>query len=97
MIGLDCRRRFHNTAGTRRCFLNGTWRSLREKCLQCQIKLITLQAGTIHDTVVFLTNEFPAFWKVVNILFQEVFGNGCFFAIDDVRFLRWLNLGENGR
>ena len=45
----------------------------------------------------FLTNEFPAFWKVVNILFQEVFGTGCFFAIDDVRFLRWLNLGENGR
>lgn len=45
----------------------------------------------------FLTNEFPAFWKVVNILFQEVFGTGYFFAIDDVRFLRWLNLGENGR
>ena len=45
----------------------------------------------------FLTNEFLAFWKVVNILFQEVFGTSCFFAIDDVRFLRWLNLGENGR
>lgn len=37
------------------------------------------------------------FWKVVNILFQEVFGTGSFFASDDVRFLRWLNLEENGR